>query len=66
MRPSWSTGSGWDALPECREWSNLNVLNNSVTSAFLSTSSVSTSTFRVSVGPSVNFPYVRGTFYQLS
>ena len=39
--------------------------NNGVILAFLSTSSVSTSIFRVSTGPSINFPYVRGTFYQL-
>ena len=40
--------------------------NNGVITAFLSTSSVSTSTFRVSAGPSINFPYVCRTFYQLS
>ena len=39
--------------------------NNDVITAFLSTSSVSTSTVRLSAGPSINFPYVCGTFYQL-
>ena len=38
---------------------------NGVIKVFLSTTCVSTSTFRVSAGRSINFSYVRGTFYQV-